>query len=246
MGAGLILQFITSRDVNYPEEEKIVTDFANDVLTALEDHRGNAEIQWKDLARFIADKRSLFTGREACAFENILAQAIIYASPYNYPIPQHYIDLSAKAHPMVNSGIGMRNQFTIDRDCTSIFDYFDAAFDAVVERQYARSIGEDAAVVVLREQVRELAGEYPELGLTFGYIGNLSFAPRHDDRAWKVFTKCATPRCHGASDVSWGRYATGDLGLMVVDARKSLAAWCKQKSDLLAAREIRSLVREAA
>ncbi|WP_162815028.1 hypothetical protein [Erythrobacter aureus] len=223
-----------------------MTDFANDVLESLKGHTGVAEVQWSDLARLIANKHSLFTGREACAFENILAQAISYASPYHFPMPEHYKALSAKAAPMVASAIGMRNKFTIDADCETIIDYFNAAFNAVVEREYALSLSEDTAATLLRTQVEELAVQYPDLGLSFGYIGNLSIGPIHDDRSWKVFTKCATPRCHGASDVSWGGYATKNLGLMHVAARKSLADWCQQKSDLLAAREIRSLVPQAA
>lgn len=39
----------------------------------------------------------------------------------------------------------------------------------------------------IQECVKELAAKYPQVGLTFGYIGNCG--PGYDDRSWFVFTK---------------------------------------------------------
>ena len=50
---------------------------------------------------------------------------------------------------------------------------------------------------------------HPELGLSFGYIGNLEHA--RDDRSWSVFAKLSTRTGASGCDVRWGNVATADL-----------------------------------
>jgi hypothetical protein len=56
--------------------------------------------------------------------------------------------------------------------------------------------------------VRGLAVEFPQLGLSFGYIGNVGRG--YDDRGWRVFT---TVRRDNRSQ-SWGDWPTDQLPAM--------------------------------
>ncbi len=62
------------------------------------------------------------------------------------------------------------------------------------------------------EQISEIvttaAEANPELGLSFGYIGNLEERWNLDDRSWRVFTKVRHVR-------SFGDYATVNLHEML-------------------------------
>lgn len=52
------------------------------------------------------------------------------------------------------------------------------------------------------ELKKELAAKYPEVGLTFGYIGNCGSG--YDDRSWYFFTKISIPgQKYGG--MKWGR-----------------------------------------
>lgn len=57
---------------------------------------------------------------------------------------------------------------------------------------------------------------HPELGLSFGYIGNLE--RRHDDRQWSVFSKLTDRASSLGCNISWGRAATHELGALAVKA----------------------------
>ncbi len=96
---------------------------------------------------------------------------------------------------------------------------------------------------VIGEIVKQAALEHPRLGLSFGYIGNCDFGGRYDDRRWKVFTKLATPQCHGACDVSFGGVETARLGDLVVAVDRRLPAWLAEQERRLDAREIRQVGR---
>jgi hypothetical protein len=75
-----------------------------------------------------------------------------------------------------------------------------------------------AAHAALQELVRRAAAERPHLGLSFGYIGNLT--PWRDDRSWRVFSKVAVRRSpHGSQLLyDWvpggGDFATSLLPFM--------------------------------
>jgi len=78
---------------------------------------------------------------------------------------------------------------------------------------------------------------HPRLGLSFGYIGNCGHG--YDDRSWMFFAKLATPRCHGACDVSFGSHSTAQLGKLMLKAEAEYEAWCEEQERRLDAHEIR-------
>ena len=95
----------------------------------------------------------------------------------------------------------------------------------------------DFAVKMLDVAMRAARRLHPELGISFGYIGNLD--PRFDDRLWSVFTKLSTRGDAAACNVSWGRAATGDLGDLAVRAAfGEIFDWADDQARALAAGKI--------
>lgn len=43
----------------------------------------------------------------------------------------------------------------------------------------------------------QLQAMFPDAGLSYGYIGNIYFAPYLDDRQWAIFTKLTTVQGNG-------------------------------------------------
>ena len=77
----------------------------------------------------------------------------------------------------------------------------------------------DCAIKMLRATMEAARRIHPELGLSFGYIGNLeSIHPRRDDHCWSVFSKLSTKPCATGCNISWGRAATSELGSLAVAA----------------------------
>lgn len=57
--------------------------------------------------------------------------------------------------------------------------------------------------------VEEMREKYPNAGLSFGYIGNLSVCGRHDDRSWMFFTQI--PRPDRSDGLTFGSHGTDQL-----------------------------------
>jgi hypothetical protein len=72
------------------------------------------------------------------------------------------------------------------------------------------------------ELLAALQAKYPQVGLTFGYIGN-DDARWGDDRSWMFFTKI--PYSDGSGTYSFGRYGTQELGLLIDRAEVELENW---------------------
>ncbi len=66
----------------------------------------------------------------------------------------------------------------------------------------------DCAVKILDAITKTARRLHPELGLSFGYIGNLEWGPQRDDRQWSVFSKLSTQQGATACNVKWGHYPT--------------------------------------
>ena len=100
----------------------------------------------------------------------------------------------------------------------------------------------DCAVKMLRAAMEAARRLHPQLGLSFGYIGNLEFVhPRRDDRCWSVFSKLSTKPCATGCNISWARAATSELGsLAVAAALGDVFDWAAvRRSYLPTARSIR-------
>ena len=95
----------------------------------------------------------------------------------------------------------------------------------------------DFAVKMLDGATRAARRLHPELGFSFGYIGNLE--PRLDDRRWSVFSKLSTRPDATACNVSWGRVATADLGDLAVRAAfGEMFDWADEQARALAAGKV--------
>lgn len=80
-------------------------------------------------------------------------------------------------------------------------------------------------IEAIQKHVDAYAIAYPELGLSFGYIGNV-YRDGTDDRNWSVFTNRRNPNTlYGAT---WGRFDTHRLPLMVLAIEKGqLVGFCQ-------------------
>ena len=120
------------------------------------------------------------------------------------------------------------------------------------ERAAARAMTEAEASADLHSLVNDLANRFPQLGLSFGYIGNCSLFVQpgnpnyYDDRSWRVFSKLANQRGLGGTNISFGSHPTSDLGYLLLDARYHLADWCAATAKRLEAGELFSLAERPA
>ena len=97
----------------------------------------------------------------------------------------------------------------------------------------------DCAIKILRAVTEAARRMHPDLGLSFGYIGNLEYGPTRDDRQWSVFSKLSSNPAPTACNISWGRAGTGDLGaLAVAAALGDIFEWADRQAILLANRKI--------
>lgn len=71
------------------------------------------------------------------------------------------------------------------------------------------------------ELKNRLAAKYPDIGLTFGYIGGVH--TWGDDRRWYFFTAVRPP--HKDSCLSWGSCSTEKLDEFLAKAERELEAW---------------------
>ena len=91
------------------------------------------------------------------------------------------------------------------------------------------------AIRILEATTRAARRLHPELGLSFGYIGNLEWSPRRDDRQWSVFAKLSTKPAPQACDISWGRATIAELGSLAVAASfGDVFDWADRQAVLLA------------
>lgn len=96
---------------------------------------------------------------------------------------------------------------------------------------------------VLRAAMEAARQRFPQLGLSFGYIGNLE--RWGDDRCWRIFTKLSdgpTSYCN----VSWGRVDTNHLAALATpEAIARFEDWLQKQACLLAEGKLRQVNRDA-
>ena len=147
-------------------------------------------------------------------------------------------DLCDHAWSRVRSAYSLRHRIghgveaTVQATCDAVHGLL-AAYEAA-----ARASRYGTAAKRLRAMMEQQAALHPRLGLSFGYIGNCAVGG-YDDRSWKVFSRLATSGCRNACDVSYGGHATTQLGKLMQQAERELAAWCDEQERRLDAGEIR-------
>lgn len=82
---------------------------------------------------------------------------------------------------------------------------------------------ENQAYAELTTLFGELRDQYPEIGLTFGYIGN--YESWGDDRHWYFFTEVPIQGNWGMDRMKFGSYKTADLPLFSKLAKEKLKPW---------------------
>lgn len=91
----------------------------------------------------------------------------------------------------------------------------------------------DRALKVLRAITDAARRMHPELGLTFGYIGNLE--SNRDDRSWSVFARLSLRPEATACNVRWGNAAIHELPqLACAAALGDVFDWADRQAVLLA------------
>lgn len=169
--------------------------------------------------------------------EQMLVETLLaWAVTYDGQIPALFSESQARTA----SSFSLRNP--VIRTSPGTIDGIAALIsDVIADAQRAdRATRNGQANQTLRSMQQAMDRKYPELGLTFGYVGNCDLmSDRWDDRSWKFFTKCATPACHNACDVSFGGVPTTQMGRLMIQAERELDDWCAQQQQLLADGEIR-------
>ena len=94
----------------------------------------------------------------------------------------------------------------------------------------------DFAIKMLDAATRAARRLHPELGISFGYIGN--FDPRFDDRLWSVFSKLSTRPAATACNVSWVALPPPLGDLAVRAAFGELFDWADDQARALAAGKV--------
>ena len=95
----------------------------------------------------------------------------------------------------------------------------------------------NAAIATLQAATDAARLRYPQLGASFGYIGNCE--RWGDDRSWRVFTKLSTQPSANGINISWGRVDTVDLpGIATPEALSRLEAWLAETAAKLEARKL--------
>lgn len=214
------------------------------VLTALEGRQLSEQEQTLfNLAELVRDNIDRFAPRTQLHLDNLVAQAaFLLTSPAHPTLAKISDDLWFR----VQSPIGLRNPYVCElfkAGSHKAHDIKELVQTMISDEIRATNASADnSAYDALKAQVTKLAETYPDLGLTFGYIGNCDlFGQRWDDRRWYVFTKLATPASKGACDISFGGYPTSQLGHLMIQAERKLEAWCQAKMEALTARTIRQV-----
>lgn len=193
------------------------------------------------LARLISEKGDLFAGRLRLYFENIMAQAYMQWLEAFPPCDDAFGNWGGPgkaneqvaghqrlAWAMFQSAVGLSNRIIGTAKLESVAEVLAFTQAFVAEYEAAATMATGEADAEIRKTVEALSAEFPQLGLSYGYVGNLS--PQYDDRSFKVFTVL---RDRGMS-VSFGGYPASRLGHLCRDVRKGLRAWCEEQAKQLA------------
>ena len=116
-----------------------------------------------------------------------------------------------------------------------IQDELQGASEEAARAALTRFRGIEGAMKVIRLEVTAVAALFPQLGLSFGYIGNVSTFC--DDRSWRVFTSLTNRPGGDCSNIHFGGHMSPFLGMMAEEVRLHLRNWALRiNADLNAGR----------
>ncbi|MAM40817.1 MAG: hypothetical protein CL949_20460 [Erythrobacter sp.] len=186
------------------------------------------------LAIYVRDHTPMFSGRFKLHFENVVSHAVALIDPA-ITIRNDALD---KAWAETASVIGNTNKVLAGKATATIKDLHQAAIETVTHEHRIVSMNAEDADKAIRAKVQTLAEQFPELGLSCGYIGNCGH--NFDDRSWKVFTKLRNNDGHGSS-VSFGGYPTERIGALALEVEAGLEDWCRNTLKRLKAGSYRAV-----
>lgn len=179
-----------------------------------------------ELARFIEIKAEIFQGRTRLHFENLFAHAVAALEPV-ISLP---VDALDAAWAQISSGIGQRNKFLSGKPKSTIANIQAAALQGVHRREEILAMPAAEAFEKIEAVVKLMQDRFPELRLSFGYIGNCDLAGggnRYDDRSWRIFTGVRDAKRYHLS-VSFGGAATAEIASLAFDVTSELENWCEK------------------
>lgn len=154
---------------------------------------------------------------EALTVDGMLAWAVDRAG--NLPA------IARKAHAITQTQFSIRHRLTANAGST-VEDMCIAIQAKIASFREAREISEDGSAYIRCEKLlTEMKERYPDIGLSFGYIGNLHRG--NDDRQWQYFTNVRATSGFGSGNASFGGHTTAYLGKLTQKAEAELDAWCE-------------------
>lgn len=171
---------------------------------------------------------------------HLLAGAIMHDHAEGFADQWHplYVNIRNLAWAMCSSSRGLDNTLmrTLGTKVT-LEDHLTVAKSFIDEETAKRALSAGDADKIIRKVMNELAPQYPELHLTFGYIGNIYWGPYQDDRSYRVFTQLLD---RFGYSVHFGGHRTEKLGDLAFKVKAQLADWCAEQRAKLASGEVRS------
>lgn len=188
----------------------------------------------RHLARLVS--RAHHAGFEAIDLNLVLAVELRRDMPF--PTTLWTPEMKTVANelwPFIASSIGRRDLVAKERgQWTDIDGAIAAVTDHVADEREKATMTLGDASALIETTVKAVAADHPELGMSFGYIGNVYFSPRRDDRSFMVFTKLRDGNGHSAS---FGGHEHGHLADLAIMVRTRLAEWAAERAaDLKAGR----------
>lgn len=195
----------------------------------------------RDMARKIAEHR--MAGYDVDILLPVLAQAISVTPPTSVPLDGVEGEIMNLASAMLAVPRAWNNPLlNAARSYGDLDELNDLIEMQIAGDQRVRKLNNvDSSIAFARigELVEEAKSQYPQLGLSFGYIGGVH--TWGDDRSWRVFAKLATRNCHGACDISFGSFATDRIGDMLAVMERDFADWLSTTAQRLTTGDIRQV-----
>jgi len=94
----------------------------------------------------------------------------------------------------------------------------------------------DSAIRIEMERVRTL---FPRIGLSYGYIGNIWWGPRRDDRSFRIFTQVQSLDARHGETLGMGDHAYEDLPKLRTMVLARLEDWARDLDAQLTAWSMR-------
>jgi hypothetical protein len=154
-------------------------------------------------------------------------------------IPEYQKALHDSAWHRLSSSFWLRNskRFTVGNNIVDIMSNMMAQIEEWKSAEQA--VKDGSAFKRCEDLMKQMRDKFPELGLSFGYIGNCDlFGNKWDDRSWKFFTKICDQKAYR---ISFGNSSTQDAGRLANEAEKLFEAWCQDAADKLKNGEYRKI-----